>query len=293
MDSSRPESSSSTKKWLIGCGIGCGVVVVIVALLVTGGVFYVRSLVKGFEDSEAMLKSLTEQYGRVNEFCPAPEGGIGPDRLEVFLQAREATLISREKIENTIDTLSEGKFKGEANEESAGGVLNKLRLGLGMIPQIAEFFKVRTQSLLDAGMGLGEYYYIYTVAYYSWLGKPISEGPAFQFGEGEDFRFEDWDDEEAQQLQEDILRRRLNRMLINMLRNQKEKLAGDEFAQVSAEWKNLLNAEIEDLEADSHRIAWEEKIPDIIASSLEPFRARLESSYSSFLTAIELSVEQK
>ncbi len=293
MDSSRPESSNSTKKWLIGCGIGCGVVIVIVALLVTGGVLYVRSLVKGFEDSEAMLKSLTEQHGRVNEFCPAPEGGIGPDRLEAFLQAREATVSIREKIENTIDTLSEGKLKGDVDEGSAGGVLNKLRLGFGMIPRIAEFYKVRTQALLDAGMGLGEYYYIYTIAYYSWLGKPVSEGPSLQFREGEEFHFEDWDDEEAQQLQEDMLRRRLNRMLLSMLRNQQEKLAGEEYAEVSVEWKDLLDAEIEALEADSHRIAWEKRLPEIIASSLEPFRARLEPSYSSFLTTIELSVEQK
>ncbi|NOR14444.1 MAG: hypothetical protein GQ544_01935 [Candidatus Aminicenantes bacterium] len=293
MDPSRPESSSSTKKWLIGCGIGCGVVIVIVALLVTGGVLYVRSLVKGFEDSEAMLKSLTEQHGRVNEFCPDPEGGIGPDRLEAFLQAREATLSFREKIENTIDTLSEGKLKGEVDEKSAGSVLNKLRLGFGMIPQIAEFYKVRTQALLDANMGLGEYYYIYSIAYYSWMGKPISEGPSLQFREGEEFRFEDWDNEEAQQLQEDMLRRRLNRMLLSMLRNQYEKLTSDEYTQASEEWKEQLAAEIEALESDSHQLAWEKGVPDIIASSLEPFRARLESSYSSFLTAIELSIEQK
>lgn len=293
MDSSRPESSSSTKKWLIGCGIGCGVVIVIAALLVTGGVLYVRSLVKGFEDSEAMLKTLTAQHGRVNEFCPSPEGGIGPDRMEAFLQAREATLSLREKLENTIDTLSEGKFKGEVDEGSGGSVLNKLRLGFGMVPQIAEFFKVRTQALLDANMGLGEYYYIYTIAYYSWLQKPISEGPSLKFGDGEEFRFEDWDDEEAQQLQEDVLRRRLNRMLLSMLRNQQEKLARDEFAEVSAEWKEQLAAEIEALEADSHRIAWEKALPDIIESSLAPFRSRLESSYSAFLTAIELSVEQQ
>ena len=294
VDPSRPESSSTTKKWLIGCGIGCGVVIVIGALLVTGGVLYVRNLVKGFEDSEAMLKSLTEKHGRVNEFCPAPEGSIGPDRLEAFLQARDATLSIREKIESSIDTLSEGKLSGrEANEESTGGVLNKIRLGFGLIPQIAEFYKVRTQSLLDADMGLGEYYYIYTIAYFSWLEKPLSEGPPLQFRDGEEFRFEDWDDEEAQQLQEDILRRRLNRMLLNMLRNQSEKLATDEYAQVSAEWKERLAAEIEALESESHRLVWEDGVPDAIALSLEPFRARLESSYSSFLSTIELSVEQK
>jgi len=293
VDPSRPESSSTTKKWLIGCGIGCGVVIVIGALLVTGGVLYVRNLVKGFEDSEAMLKNLTAQYGRVNEFCPAPEGSISPDRLEAFLQARGATLTIREKIEDSIDTLSEGKLSGETNTESAGGVLNKIRLGIGLIPQIAEFYKVRTQSLLDAEMGLGEYYYIYAVAYFSWLEKPLSEGPPLQFRDGEEFRFEDWDDEEAQQLQEDMLRRRLNRMLLNMLRNQSEKLATDEYAGISAEWKERLAAEIEALESESHRLVWEDGVPEAIVASLEPFRARLESSYSSFLSTIELSIEQK
>lgn len=292
MDPARPESSSSTKKWLIGCGIGCGVIIVITALLVTGGFLYVRNLVKGFEDSEVMLKSLTERHGRVSEFCPAPDGTIEPERLEIFLQIREATLAIREKIEDSINTLSEGKLKGEEVTESRGGALNKVRLAFGLIPQLADFYRVRTQALLDEDMGLGEYYYIYSVAYLSWLKKSISEGFNFQFRDGQEFRLDDWDDETAQQLREDVLRRYLNRMLLSMLRNQQQKLADTETAGGSV-WEEQLAAEIAALESDSHRFAWEDGIPDNIASSLEPFRLRLESSYSAFLTTIELSLEQR
>jgi len=42
---------------------------------------------------------------------------------------------------------------------------------LGIIPLMAEFVKTRNQALLDAGMGMGEYYFIYVVVYYPWLGK--------------------------------------------------------------------------------------------------------------------------
>ncbi len=76
MDPNQPGKSSATKKWLIGCGIGCGVIVVLAALLITGGVLYVRSLVEGFKDSEAMLEILTERYGRITEYCPEPDGRI-------------------------------------------------------------------------------------------------------------------------------------------------------------------------------------------------------------------------
>jgi hypothetical protein len=292
VDPARPESASSTKKWLLGCGIGCGVIIVIVALLVTGGFLYLRNLVKGFEDSEAMLKTLTEKHGGVSEFCPAPDGTIGPDRLEVFLQVRESTVVIREKIEESINTLTEGKLRGEEEIETSGGALTKIRLAFGLIPQLAEFYRIRTQTLLDKEMGLGEYYYIYSVAYLSWLGKSISEGFNFQFRDGEEFRIDDWEDETAQQVREDVLRRYLNRMLLSMLQNQMEKLTSKETVE-DIGWKEKLAAEIKALEADSHRFAWEEGLPEAIAASLEPFRSRLESSYSAFLTTIELSLEQR
>jgi hypothetical protein len=46
------------------------------------------------------------------------------------------------------------------------------------------------------------------------------------------------------------------------------------------------------MEADRYRLAWQDGLPDIIASSLEPYRARLEAGYDRWLNAIEFSFEQ-
>lgn len=288
------ESSSSTKKWLIGCGIGCGVILVIGILFVAGAFFFVRNLVEGFQDSDAILQTLTERYGRVSEYCPEPDGIIEANRIEAFLAVREATASTRQKIEQSIAVLSDEEWEGKIDVESSGNVFTKIKLGLGLIPQIAEFLKVRNQALLDADMGMGEYYYLYTLVYFSWLKKPVVDGPPIQImGDEDEFRFEDWEDEEAQELRQDMIRRRLHRMTLPMLRNQYEKLMELPDSTERQAWQQILKAELDALESDRYRLAWEEGLPETMATSLEPFRVRLNTSYSPMMNAIEISIEQR
>jgi hypothetical protein len=291
VDPNQPGKSSTTRKWLIGCGIGCGVIIVIGALLITGGVLYVRNLVEGFKDSEAILETLSEKYGRITEFTPYPEGRIPSDRIEAFLGAREATTVLREKIESDIGVLDEDEG---IDVESAGNVFQKLKLGIGLIPQIAQFFKARNQALLDAGMGMGEYYYLYTLVYFSWLDKPLLDGPPISIrGGNEDIRIEDWNDEEAREMQQDISLRRIHRMLLPMLSNQYEKLTEGSVGEASEDWRNALAAELAAMEDDRYRLPWQDGLPEVIASSLEPYRTRFERSYSRLMNAIEISLEQR
>jgi hypothetical protein len=294
VDPNQTGKSSATKKWLIGCGIGCGVIVVLSALLITGGVLYVRNLVEGFKDSEAMLETLTERFGSITEYCPEPDGRIPAERIEAFLAAREAIAQVRDEIEQSISLLEdEGE---EIDVESAGNVFQKLKLVFGLIPQLADYFKARNQALLDQGMGMGEYYYIYSVVYFAWLDKSLVDGPSFPMtGEEGDFEYnyEGREDEEAREMRRDISRRRLHRMLLPMLRNQLEKLNLEAGPEVSQEWKETLSSELEAMESDRYRLAWEDGLPEVIASSLMPFRNRLDSSYSRLMNTIEISMEQR
>ncbi len=293
MQDNQTGKSSATRKWLIGCGIGCGVVIVIAALLVTLGVLYVRNLVEGFKDSEAMLETLTERYGRITEYSPDPTGRIAPDRVEAFLVTREATAAERKKIARSIQLLSDEEDV-EIDVESAGGVLEKLKMGFGLIPQLADFFKARNQALLDVGMGMGEYTYLYTIVYFAWLGKPVSDGPSVRItGDNREIRTQSREDEqEARELSQDITLRRLHRMLLPILRNQLERLMQDTPPSAGQDWKGALSAEVAAMEADRYRLAWQDGLPDVIASSLESFRERLEASYDRWLNAIEMSMEQ-
>ena len=292
MDPTQPGRSSTTKKWLIGCGIGCGAVLVIAALLVTGAFFFVRNLVDGFKDSEALLETLTERYGRITEFCPYPKGALPADRIAAFLEARGATAEVRDEIARSI-TLLEGEG-GELDMESKGNVLQKLKMVFGLIPQIADFYKARNQALLDVEMGMGEYYYIYAIAYFSWLKKPVADGTAFDIiGDDEEVRIQDWDNEESEEVRLDIALRRFRRMLLPMLQNQYEKLQEGSYPAAPDEWKIALAEEIEAMDSDRYRMAWQDGLPSIISDSLEPFRAALEGSYHSLLNSFEISNVQR
>ena len=107
MEQVKPKSSSSTKKWLIGCGIGCGAILLIVIILVMSGFFFIRNIVEGFKSSEVLMDTLVEQHGQIQEYCPSPDGEIKPQHLEAFLAVREAMVPVREELEMSFRILQD------------------------------------------------------------------------------------------------------------------------------------------------------------------------------------------
>ncbi len=294
MDMNQTKSSSSTKKWLIGCGIGCGVVILIAVILLASGYFFIKNIVDEFKDTEAMTEVLTERFGRIPDFCPDPEGTIRPERIEAFLSARDGFAPVRERITKSMEALSRGRDKDEVEVEKPKSVLTMMRMGFGIIPQMAEFIKTRNEALLDSEMGLGEYYYIYVVAYYSWLGKAPADGPDFQIvGPDKEDDFGYWDREDSKERRRERLLRRLNRMLLPMLHNQREKLIAEGGAKASGEWQQILEREIEALEEDRERLLWQDSLPEVIEASLRPYRDRLEASYNPMTNPLEVMSEQR
>jgi len=281
-----PKKNTATKKWLLGCGIGCGAVLIIVVFLIIGGVVFVKNMVKSFEESEDVFKDLTDKYGEIEEYCPSPSGKISPERMEAFLETREAIRPVIEDLEHSIYFLSD-------DDESSGGAFKRLRTGLGLIPKIAEFLKTRNLALLESEMGLGEYYYIYTIAYYSWLDKPLTDGPPIAVNENNEFNYQHWEDEESEEIRHDLAVRRLHKMILPMLKNQYEKLMESRGIEISEDWKDALEREINAMEENRYRLAWQDGLPEVIVSSLLPYRTRLESSYSSSVNNIEFIIEQR
>jgi hypothetical protein len=288
------QSSSSTKKWLIGCGIGCGVVIIIVVILLASGYFFVKNIVDEFKNTEAMTEVLTERFGRITDYCPDPDGAIKPERIEAFLSARDAFAPIRERIAKSLETLSQRKDVDDVEVGKPRSMLTMLRLGFGIIPQTAEFIKTRNEALLGAEMGLGEYYYIYVVTYYSWLGKNPEDGPGFQIvGPDEERDFDYWDREDSKEMRRERLLRRLNRMLLPMLHNQLEKLTEESEPKASEEWRQMLKKEIEALEQDKERLLWQDSLPEVIALSLNPYKDQLEASYNLMTNLLEVTIEQR
>jgi hypothetical protein len=141
-------------------------------------------------------------------------------------------------------------------------------------------------------MGMGEYYFIYAVSYYSWLKKSPEDGPDVQFMEFEgrrDYR----DNRELLEVRRELMLKRVNRQILPMLRNQLKKLVESDKSGVQAKWRKKLEAEVKAMESDHVRIAWKEGLPAAIETSLRPFKERLEASYSIMTNSLEMSMEQR
>ncbi len=293
MENVKRSSSSSTKKWLIGCGIGCGAIALIVIILVMGGFFFVRNIVQDFRSSEELMDTLVEEFGAIQDHCPSPNGTIEPERLEAFLAVREAMVPIREDLEQSLRFLQDSDDEG-LDEEERRSVFKKITTGFGLISQIADFHSARLQALLDTGMGMGEYYYLYTVSYYSWLGKPILDGQDFQIrGDDEGYRFRDWEGEESDETRQDMTLRWLHRIILPMLHNQHEKLMEGGVSGIQRQWQKALEAEMEAMESNRYRLVWQDGLPEVIEKSLEPFRQRLEVSYSPLTNGMEIALERR
>ncbi len=286
--------SSTASKWLIGCGIGCGVVILLLVFAGVGGYFFVKNIVSGFEETAAIADDLTERYGAIKDFCPYPGGAIGPERVEAFLSVRNSMEAVKETLESSINILSDEERASQFKEESSPGVLTKIKTGFGIIPLIADFYTRRNQALLDAEMGLGEYYFIYVVSYYSWLGKSPGDGLEYNLADGdEDNRGVYWKrghSENLEDRQDDVLKQ-LRRQILPMLKNQFAKLTRVDVSPIRDPWREMLEAEIEAMEADRFRLPWQDGLPEVLEASLKPFRGRLEVSYSKVLNALEMALD--
>jgi hypothetical protein len=166
----------------------------------------------------------------------------------------------------------------------------KLEGARQLIPQAIGFVAARGEALLEAGMGSGEYLYIYSVAYYSWLRKSPADGPAFPLvgddGDGGQGHRGGRDEFDVREGRREVVLRRLNERLLPMLRRQ---LAAVDAGPPAREgWREALAAEVSALESDPFRIPWRDGVPEPLATSLEPFRRRLESSYSALCNPLEV-----
>ncbi|MDH5706741.1 MAG: hypothetical protein OEZ45_12060 [Candidatus Aminicenantes bacterium] len=294
MEPVKTSSSNTTKKWLIGCGIGCGAILLIVILLIMGGFFFIKNIAEDFKDSAALMDTLKEEYGEIEEYCPDSDGSIKQERLKAFLAAREAMLPAREELERSIRFLQDRGGREEGGEEERRSVFKKVTTGFGLIPRISDFHRARVQALMDVDMGIGEYYYIYTITYFSWLGKPLLDGPDFQIREDDQgYRFREWEDEETQEIRQDMTIRWLHRIILPMLKNQYGKLIEEDKSRIHSPWQRALEAEIKAMEENRYRMVWEDGLPDVLKKSLEPFRHQLETSYSPLTNSLEVALERR
>ncbi len=271
---------STAKKWLVGCGCGCAVVILILVGLAAGSFYLAKDVVGQFEEAEAAMEDLTRRHGEIVDFCPNPDGTIGPERLEIFLDVRARMATTRTDMEQILGQLSAGQRNGP---KSPAQFLAMAKAGMGMVPEMVGFLTRRSEALLEVEMGLGEYYYIYAVGYYCWLGKSPADGPPFPLTEDHGGR--ELNELELRGLRREQNLRRLNNLLLPMLRNQ---LSGLDEASQDPDWRGVLEAEIGALENDPARLPWRDGLPERLEESLAPFAEDFEKSYSKLCNPLEI-----
>jgi len=279
----------AAKHWLIGCGLGCGAIVLIFLVISAVGTFFLRDTMSGFDSAVETRETLDERFGAVREFTPPLDGAIPADRMEAFLAVREANSPARETVAQAFESIS--TTAQEARELESKPLLDKVRSIFGIVGSaadfggdIAGFFDARNRAMLEHDIGMGEYTYIYVLAYYSWLERSPGDAPGnarvntrsgnISIGRGRG----------APQELGDIGNSRISSDVLSMLQNQLDALP----EETDDSWREELAAEIEMLERDSDRLPWQDGVPAPILASLEPFRERLEAAYNPSTNAFEL-----
>jgi hypothetical protein len=261
---------TSSRGWLKGCGIGCGVVVIL-ALLISVGSSIV--MMKPFREAVEIRETLVERHGDVNEFAPWPDGGIPPERLDAFLLVRRAVQANCAEIGATdagieaMDRLDDQEKPGIM--EILGAFREASKSVFGMGTTVGEFFHVRNSALLEAEMSLGEYTYIYALAY-----GPTIAGPTK-------------DDEGA--TRDAHLSRRVRETLRQQLRNRLTAMDDRPDEWNGTEERRLLMNEIAILEGSPGRLPWQDTRPPALQASLASYEDQLAALFCPEASHLELT----
>jgi hypothetical protein len=303
------QTKSKTSKYIkYGCGIGCGAILLVVIILV-GMVYYlVKDSIKAFEETEKSLKLLVKQYGNVGDYCPEPEGAIKPERMEAFLAVRESSIPLSNEVKQSLFQILEEIRRAEEEDQSFSDAIGLIKRIAKAIPHLARYFTARNRKLMEVGMGLGEYYYIYVIAYYSWLGISPSDGPDFGFLEGggknssfyfamqemlkEKEKEEESRDTDSWEAEEVGSIARVRGFFLPMMKWQLQNLKSGVLDEDLETWRQALESEIEKMDENRKRIPWQDGLPDVITTSLQPFRERLKACYGDMMNPLEFGLSR-
>ena len=140
---------------------------------------------------------------------------------------------------------------------------------MGVGPVLGHLYETRNQQLLEANMGLGEFTYIFAVAYnHRLLDEP----------------------EEEQLFGPTVTNRRVREALLSMLENQLEALHSE---GGEATGTSRLEAEISLMRDDDRRVPWQDGLPPEIVEALAPYREELDALYCPAMAPLELKINEQ
>ena len=119
--------------------------------------------------------------------------------------------------------------------------------------------------------------------------KSPADGPPFTLVSGDDDGDHGGGDEfEVREKRLEEILTRTNRNLLAMMRNQLADLEEDE----RDPWRRTVAEEVAAMESDPYRLPWRDGLPEPLLRSLEPYRERLEATYSPLCNPVEAGLQQ-
>jgi hypothetical protein len=148
-----------------------------------------------------------------------------------------------------------------------------------------EFSRARNQALIDAGMGVGEYTWIYWLTYFAWIGHPVDDSEFHDIMEDRSHGHGRVNVQIDGGMEAERITWRLRRDITAMLKNLEGELAVSPDQTAILE---VVRAELAVLAEDPTRVPWEDGLPEVLAAGLEEYRERLEANYSRATNTFEL-----
>lgn len=278
------------QRGLKGCGLGCGALLLLMAILLAG-MWIVTSRVsnEAVDTREALERSFASQ----SAFTPSLDQPVAADRLGRFLAVRSVLAArcdelsryrhSMRQVEERVEELNEREKEPEAKElvsVLSGGrsaLWSVIRLG----HDVGKFEVLRNKTLAVHEMGLGEYTWIYVIAYYSWLGhRPVD----FIEADGHARIFFD-------RVLGDV-----RGMMQRFVQQLEDAVRGGSALEMSSEMRRrqtLWRDELDAMAVDPHRIPFQDGLPPELEAQLEPFRTDLERLFCAATGEIDIMRTEK
>ena len=249
------------------------VILVILAVIIVAAI----RLYQPVREAKRTEQTLNDRYGDSIAFVPPRDGSVPPERMEAFLRVRDEVFKHCPEFQGRISDFrrlesleqDESQPKAIMAWNSISGLKNLVQFG----PAFLRFMETRNRALLQEEMGLGEYFYIYVLAYTEQLRHAKDTIPA--------------------ELDEVHVGRRAQKELAEILGNQLDLIMSGPDGPADKEMADSLRDQIARLNDGRQYLPWESGLPPAIAASLEPWAEPLSRRYCEGIASIELMQKNK
>ena len=257
------DKTSVKKTWRTGCGY------VVASLLFFVGVTGFVAL-RPVREAKRGEQALNDRFGEFSAFAPAPDGSVAADRIEAFITVREQLREPCARFQEHRDRFEELGEIEEQGKLSSRDILEGFKAAVGFGPGFLNVMRTRNTALSDVGMGLGEYSYIYVLAYGDQLSSLLDE-----------------------MSRDRLIKPRTRRELAQILFNQLSAPAAQGSIGVSGDLRTAVQEEIIALDSGAHAFPWQEGLPSSVEASFAPFEDRLDELFCEATVRFELRQKNK